>query len=112
MQAERQQLLDLEEIRREAMRRLRDAVQSPEIEPNEVLAILKYVDQRASEISDQHTEPTEDAAYEFLQGPTLKKAISRMTTINVAPRGDGSADITVISPPEVVDGEITDVPSS
>lgn len=79
-------------------------------EIGELIAALKYLDKRQDELVARQNlvAPNEKSAQEYLQGPKLEKASSRMT---VKANDDGSVDITTYSEPEIVDAELQDLPS-
>ena len=79
----------------------------------ELIAGLKYLDSLEERNVDNlnMVAPNEKAAQEYLTGPELQKAKSRMaaTTMNVKANDDGSLDITTYREEEVLEGDFEDV---
>lgn len=82
------------------------------LEFKDKLAAYKLLSDRADQLAESQgaTSASEEKAREYLTGPALKKADSKMgsRTVNVRPRKDGSVDVTLFDEREIVEGEITD----
>jgi len=109
---QRQLLLILEQ-QEEGLRKMLGEMTDNKTSPGERLAIIAYVNTRLEKLAEKITAQakTEDAALQYLSGPTLSKGQSRSRTINIATRSDGSVDITTYQNVDIIDAVVSDKPT-
>jgi len=85
-------------------------VREPTTKPTDRVTVMKYLDEVRKEIEEDFRAQgaLDDTAANYLQGPQVTKAQSRLraNTVNVAPLPDGSIDITTYTEPDIVDSHI------
>ena len=81
--------------------------------PRALLEIDSYLRSMQHEIEEKHGAGVREdlKAKEFLlTGPKLTKASSRVngTTVNIKAQADGSVDVTVMKPDDIIEGQVCD----
>jgi len=93
-----------------AIAELLNEVRDETTKPIDRVAILKYLDEVRTRIEEEFRAQgaVNDEAANYLQGPQVAKAQSRLraSTVNIAPLSDGSIDITTYAESDIVDGHI------
>lgn len=109
----REELAMITMTQQRILQRLIERATTGAIETKDLIAAATYLDKKAADLNrGLQLEKTTDTAMEYLKGPNTKSITSRQGsragTVNVKPREDGSVDIAVETPENVIDGEFAD----
>jgi len=85
---------------------LRDAL-SITTEPKDRLALAKFIHERTSQLVDQHRAVGSDQARDFLNGPTLQKARSKVASFEVRAT-DGGIQVDMYEDRDVIEGAFSE----
>jgi len=109
---EREILLMISSIQSHVLAILLDRVMSENpMDTKDLLSITKYLDERGDRLAERQgaSSASEEKAREYLTGPTLQKAQSKMgKKVNLRVLDDDSIDVTVFSNENVIDAEPVD----
>jgi len=107
---QREELAMITITQQRILQRLLERATTGAIETKDLVAVAQYLDKKANDLGNKlQVEKTDDKALEYLKGPNTKSIESRQgarsSSVNVKPRPDGSVDIAVETPENVIDGE-------
>ena len=83
------------------------------IETKDLIAVVKLLDDMSDKISGQiGTDKPEDDALKYLDGPSTRDIASRSgaragAKVNLKAKNDGSVDVSLPAPEDIIEGEFT-----